>query len=124
MFKGTMLITIIAFFIILSVLVIVHELGHFLAAKYFGVEVSEFGVGFPPRAKTLYTSKDGVRWTINWLPIGGFVKLKGEDGAHADEPDSFAHKAPWKRVVILSAGVTMNILLAFILLTIGFAVGW
>ena len=119
-----MLLTIFAFLIILSILVIVHELGHFLVAKYFGVEVQEFGLGFPPRAKTIHTSKDGVNWTLNWLPIGGFVKLKGEDGSHSEEPTSFAHKEPWKRTIILSAGVVMNILLAFILLSIGYATGW
>jgi regulator of sigma E protease len=119
-----MLLTIFAFLIILSILVIVHELGHFMAAKYFGVEVQEFGLGFPPRAKIMHTSKDGVNWTLNWLPIGGFVKLKGEDGSHPDDPTSFAHKEPWKRTVILSAGVIMNIFLAFILLSIGYASGW
>jgi regulator of sigma E protease len=119
-----MLLTIIIFLIILSVLVIVHEAGHFAAAKRFGVQVEEFGLGFPPHAKTLYKSADGVKWTLNWLPLGGFVKLKGEDGQVREDPDSFAHKAPWKRITILSAGVLMNLLLAFVLLSAGYAIGW
>lgn len=122
--KRSMVATILIFLIVLSVLVIVHELGHFFAAKYFGVEVQEFGVGFPPRAKTLYTSKDGVSWTLNWLPIGGFVKLKGEDGRNSDDPTSFSHKKPFQRIIILTAGVVMNVLLGFVLLTIGFSIGW
>lgn len=119
-----MLLTIIAFLIILSVLVIVHEAGHFMSAKYFGVQVEEFGIGFPPRAKLVHTSHDGVKWTVNWLPLGGFVKLKGEDGSFRESPDSFAHKAPWKRVVILTAGVVMNLVLAFLLFSIGYAIGF
>ncbi|OGY76680.1 MAG: RIP metalloprotease RseP [Candidatus Jacksonbacteria bacterium RIFOXYA2_FULL_43_12] len=124
MFRFNMLLTIIIFFIVLSILVIAHEAGHFIAAKHFGVRVDEFGLGFPPRAKTLFRSADGVNWTLNWLPIGGFVKLKGEDGQNREEPDSFGHKAPWKRIVILSGGVLMNFLLAFLLLTIGYSFGW
>ena len=119
-----MISTIIIFLIILSVLVIAHEAGHYITAKYFGVQVEEFGLGFPPRAKTLFTTNDGVKWTLNWLPFGGFVKLKGEDGGRSDDPNSFGHKAPWKRIVVLSAGVAMNFILAFVLLSIGFAVGW
>lgn len=119
-----MIVTIVVFFLILSVLVIAHEAGHFLAAKYFGVQVDEFGIGFPPRAAKLFQSKDGVKWTLNWLPLGGFVKLKGEDGSTQNEPDSFSHKTPWRRIVILSAGVIMNFILAFVLLAIGFSVGW
>lgn len=116
--------TIIVFLVILSVLVIAHETGHFLAAKRFGVQVEEYGIGFPPRAKKIFTSKDGVDWTLNWLPLGGFVKLKGEDGNNREQPDSFAHKQPWKRITILSAGVIMNFLLAFVLLSIGYSIGW
>ena len=103
---------------------IVHETGHFIAARYFAVQIEEFGLGFPPRAVELHQSKDGVKWTLNWLPLGGFVKLKGEDGQFKQDPDSFGHKQPWKRIIILSAGVFMNVVLAFILLSIGFGIGW
>ncbi len=61
-------------------LVLVHEAGHFFAARRNGVEVEEFGLGFPPRAKVL-TKKNGTEYTLNWLPLGGFVKLKGEHDA-------------------------------------------
>jgi len=119
-----MLLTIIAFLIILSVLVVVHEFGHFVSAKYFGVRVLEFGIGFPPRASLLHTSKDGVKWTLNWLPIGGFVNLKGQDGESKDHPDSFSHQAPWKRMVILVSGVFMNLILALVLFSVGYIVGF
>src|SRR3989344_6169901 len=66
------------FIIILSALIIVHELGHFLVAKRFGIRVDEFGLGFPPRLMKLFTWK-GTPFTLNWLPFGGFVKIFGEN---------------------------------------------
>src|SRR6187549_4132033 len=83
------IVTIVLFFLILGTLVVIHELGHFLAARAAGVRVLEFGIGFPPRAKVM-RSKGETLYTLNWLPIGGFVKLEGEDGDHADDPRSFA----------------------------------
>jgi regulator of sigma E protease len=80
-------ITIILFFAILGGLVLVHEFGHFLTARLAGVRVLEFGIGFPPRAAIL-RSKGETLYTLNWLPIGGFVKLEGEDGDNADDPRS------------------------------------
>jgi regulator of sigma E protease len=106
------LITVVLFFGILGILVIVHELGHFVTARLFNVRVLEFGVGFPPRAKVLRDRGETV-YTLNWLPIGGFVKLEGEDGDEADDPRSFAAQSLWKKLVILLAGVVMNIALAF-----------
>ena len=73
------LITIVLFFVVLGLLVLIHELGHFLTARAANVRVLEFGIGFPPRAKVL-RSKGETVYTLNWLPIGGFVKLEGEDG--------------------------------------------
>src|SRR3990167_9173585 len=100
------------FLLILSVLVFIHELGHFLSARYFGIDVEEFGLGIPPRAwgkkigKTLYS--------LNWLPIGGFVKIKGEDFDDFDPKDktNFLSKKPWQQGVVLIAGVVMNFILA------------
>ena len=66
------------FILTLSALVLVHELGHFLVAKFFGMRVEEFGIGLPPRMKKLFVS-GGTVFSLNWLPIGGFVKLFGED---------------------------------------------
>ena len=74
--------TILAFIIALLVLVIIHELGHFFAAKLFSVRVDEFGIGYPPRARKLFRWK-GTDFTLNWLPLGGFVKIFGEE----DEED-------------------------------------
>ncbi len=116
-----MLLTIITFIIVLSVIVFVHELGHFLTARKLGVKVEEFGFGFPPR---IWGYKKGETiYSINWIPIGGFVKIKGEDGTDRGETDSFTSQSAARRSLILSAGVIMNVILAFILLTIGFIIG-
>lgn len=112
--------SILLFLIILSVLVFVHELGHFSVAKFFGVRVDEFGMGFPPRAKKLFT-RNGTDYTLNWLPIGGFVKIHGEDSLPDTDPDygrSFVAKPWYAQILILVAGVVMNILLAWVLFSI------
>ena len=182
-----MLLTIIIFFIVLSVLVLAHELGHFMMARKFGVRAEEFGLGFPPRAfglqiwrerelkkisesesikvdikstpladgseiikETIIDEKRevdearlvrkfrfikgareinenehkfGTVYSINWLPLGGFVKIKGENGEGQTEPDSFASKKIWQRAFMLSAGVAMNIVLAAVLISFGFMIG-
>lgn len=71
------LVTIAAFLLMLGLLVLVHELGHFLTAVWFGIKVEEFGLGYPPRAMVLF-ERNGVKYTLNWLPIGGFVRFSGE----------------------------------------------
>jgi regulator of sigma E protease len=109
-------ITVVLFLFILGTLVVIHELGHFITARLAGVRVLEFGIGFPPRAKVLRSSGETL-YTLNWLPIGGFVKLEGEDGDHAEDPRSFARAALWKKLLILVAGVAMNVLLAFVIFT-------
>jgi regulator of sigma E protease len=109
-------ITVVLFLFILGGLVVIHELGHFVTARLFGVRVLEFGIGFPPRAKVLRSSGETL-YTLNWLPIGGFVKLEGEDGDAADDPRSFSRAPLLKKLVILVAGVAMNILLAFVIFT-------
>jgi regulator of sigma E protease len=110
------IITIVLFFLILGTLVVIHELGHFLAARAAGVRVLEFGIGFPPRAKVI-RSKGETLYTLNWLPIGGFVKLEGEDGDHANDPRAFSSKSLPVRLLILVAGVVMNVVLAFVIFT-------
>lgn len=110
------LITVVLFFGILGVLVVIHELGHFVTARLFRVRVLEFGVGFPPRARVLRDVGETV-YTLNWLPIGGFVKLEGEDGDGAEDPRSFAAQGLARKLVILLAGVAMNLLLAFTIFT-------
>jgi regulator of sigma E protease len=108
------IVTVVLFLAILGVLVVIHELGHFVTARLAGVRVLEFGLGFPPRAKVL-RSKGETLYTLNWLPIGGFVKLEGEDGTDTTDPRSFAAQTWIKKMVILLAGVAMNVLLAFVI---------
>jgi regulator of sigma E protease len=108
------LLAIVLFVVILGGLVLVHELGHYLTARFFNVRVLEFGIGFPPRAKVL-RAKGETLWTLNWLPIGGFVRLEGEDGDNADDPRSFAAQKLPVKLAILVAGVVMNIVLAFVI---------
>jgi regulator of sigma E protease len=104
---------------ILAVLILVHELGHFVAARLIGVKVEEFGIGIPPRIKGW--RRNGVLWSLNWIPFGGFVKVLGEDGK-ATDPESINAKPPAKRAFFLVAGSAMNFLLAFVLmvLVVGF----
>lgn len=100
------------FAIILSFLVVIHELGHFWAARKMGVKVEEFGLGIPPK---LFGRKfKGTEYTFNALPIGGFVRLKGEE-EHNSDSDSFESKSPAKRAFIIIAGVLMNLILAVVI---------
>ena len=86
------IITVVVFILILGGLVVIHELGHFFTARLANVRVLEFGIGFPPRAKVL-RHKGETLYSLNWLPIGGFVKLEGEDGTDVEDPRSFSHQA-------------------------------
>lgn len=97
-------------------LVVIHEFGHFVIARRNGVEVEEFGIGFPPRIKGWKTKK-GFLFSLNWLPIGGFVKLKGENDSDK-RPGTFGAATTWVKAKIMLAGVGMNLLVAFVLLTI------
>jgi len=119
-------ISILAFLVIFTALILVHEWGHFTAARRFGVKVEEFGLGLPPKAKTLFKDNKGTEYTLNWLPLGGFVRMKGED-AHDSKllkaTDSFAHKTIMQRVIIVCAGVFMNFVTGFVLLSIVFMLG-
>lgn len=147
--------TLIIFVLVLSILVFVHEAGHFLAARFFGIKVYEFAIGFPPRAFGWYTDPvtgkrnwlfgkgkkrgEGIKdvvvgddpedeypscvYSFNIIPLGGFVRIKGETGQFRDEADSFGYQAAWKRIIVLSAGVIMNFLFAAIILGVGFMIG-
>lgn len=96
---------------LLSVLILVHELGHFVAAKKLGVVAEEFGLGLPPKIRRLFTWK-GTEFTLNWLPIGGFVRMRGEeresDDSQMPRSGQFYAQRPWRRAIILLAGVAMN----------------
>ena len=108
------LITIVLFILILGGLVLIHELGHFVTARLAGVRVLEFGIGFPPRARVIRRGGETL-YTLNWLPIGGFVKLEGEDGDEEDDPRSFVRARLPVKLIILLAGVTMNLVLSFVI---------
>ncbi len=130
--------TIITFVIILGLLVFVHEFGHFIVAKKSGMQVEEFGFGFPPRIAGM--QKIGGKWiwvwghrpprdaektvySINWIPLGGFVKILGENNDSEHHPKSFINKPFWPRFLTLVAGVAMNWLLAAVIFSLILAVG-
>ncbi|MBT4153588.1 MAG: RIP metalloprotease RseP [Candidatus Magasanikbacteria bacterium] len=144
--------TVLLFILILGLLVFVHEFGHFIAARLSGMKVHEFALGFPPLAIGVYKDpvtkklvwvsprkakrnaiEAGVSaageeypatlYSLNLLPLGGFCRIKGENGEEAAQKDSFGHKSTWKKSIVLVAGVTMNFVLAAVLLGIGFSVG-
>lgn len=105
----------------ISALIILHELGHFLTAKFFKMRVDEFGIGFPPR---LFGRKIGeTLYSINALPLGGFVKIHGEAGEGAEDPRSFAAAPAGRRSAVIIAGVVMNFLLGWFLISAVFFVG-
>tara|TARA_Y100000310_G_C20658946_1_gene803583 strand:+ start:1104 stop:1859 length:756 start_codon:yes stop_codon:yes gene_type:complete len=111
-----MILAIIVFLIILGLLIFSHELGHFLMAKKMGVRVDEFAIFFPPK---LYSFKKGeTKYSINLIPLGGYVKIYGEDGEHKKNKRSFSAKSISQRASMLVSGVAMNFVLAVFLLTI------
>ena len=113
--------TIFVFILILGVLIFAHEFGHFIYAKRAGVKVQEFGFGFPPR---IYGKKHkGTIYSINAIPLGGFVKIYGEEGEGVGKKDSFTSRSVLQRFKILVAGVFFNILLAIFILSIYFWMG-
>jgi regulator of sigma E protease len=104
----------ITFLLVLSVLVFIHELGHFSAARYFGVTVHVFSIGF---GKKIYSKMyKGTQWSISLIPLGGYVKMKGQDdmnpAAVSKDKDSYNALQPWQRIVILFAGPAANFILA------------
>ncbi len=129
-----------SFVLVLVPLVIIHELGHFIAAKLVGITVLEFGIGFPPRAATLFT-RGGTIYTLNWLPIGGFVRPYGEDFVRPktdDEmttdrseieergiknPKSVFQAGPWERMLFMASGPGINFVTALVLFILVALVG-
>lgn len=118
-----MLLTIVIFILILAVLVVAHEFGHFFSARKFGMYVEEFAIGFPPRI--ISWIKNGTRISINAIPLGGYVKIPGENGEeelneqeknNISTDQLFSHKPAWKRIIVLCAGVCMNMLVGWLLL--------
>jgi regulator of sigma E protease len=108
----------IVFILAFGGMVLIHEFGHFIAARLCGIEVEEFGIGLPtPRALTLFKWQ-GTRFTLNWLPLGGFVRPKGENDPNV--PGGLAAASPWKRLFVLFAGPLMNLLAAVVIYSIIF----
>lgn len=131
------MVDIIVFILILSFLVLIHELGHYLVAKYFKVTVEEFGLGYPPKAATLF-KKWGTEFTLNWVPFGGFVKMKGEF-SETEEPTTtvpetktskkpstnsgdFNAKPALPRLAIILAGAAVNFLYGILAFSIVFSI--
>ncbi len=118
--------TIIVFILVLVALIVVHEFGHFVAAKWSGMKVDEFGIGYPPRAWAF--RKGETEYSLNWLPFGGFVKIYGEDEQDRVEatPESaraFGSRPRILQALVLIAGIAMNIVFAWILLSATLAMG-
>ncbi len=133
-----MFVTILIFILILAILVFVHEFGHFIVAKKSGMQVEEFGFGFPPRivglqkingkwkvvgAKNQNVNPNATVYSINWIPLGGFVRILGENNEREDHPGSFINKGFWPRFLTLVAGVCMNVILAFVIFSAGYLIG-
>lgn len=113
------LLTWIVFILAFGGMVLIHEFGHFIVARLCGIEVEEFGLGLPtPGALTLFTWQ-GTRFTLNWLPLGGFVRPKGENDPNV--PGGLAAASPWKRLAVLLAGPLMNLLAAVVIYAIIFS---
>jgi regulator of sigma E protease len=116
------MITVLLVIAILVILIVAHELGHFVAAKVLRVKVEEFGVGYPPRAFTLGKIGD-TEYTLNWLPFGGFVRLFGDEGKAEHGTGSLMDSPRWKQAIILVAGVLMNAVAAWALFAIALHLG-
>jgi regulator of sigma E protease len=118
--------TLILFLLTFTVIIAVHEFGHYLTARLLGMKVLEFAFGFPPRIAAIRHA--GIDYSINAIPFGGFVRILGQDDftihqAGEGDPGSFTSKPWWAQAIVLAAGVTMNIVLALVVLTIAFSVG-
>jgi len=108
------------FILVLTPIVLVHELGHFWAARLSNIRVEEFGFGFPPRARIL-TKRNGTIYSLNWIPVGGFVRPAGEDDPSV--PDGLAAAPKRARFFVLVAGAGANIVMAFVVFWIAFIMG-
>lgn len=108
----TLLIEIATFVAALAGLILIHEFGHYIAARMMKIEVEEFGLGFPPRLATLFTW-GGTRFSLNWIPLGGFVRPKGENDPNI--PGGLAAANPWKRLFVLFAGPFANLFIGILL---------
>ena len=115
----TLIITVVSFLVVLSILVLVHELGHFVVGRWAGARIDEFAIGFPPRVWSVRRGE--TDYSINAIPLGGYVKFAGED--NPDVPGGLANTPRAKRALVLVAGVAMNFLFAILLFSLMYATG-
>lgn len=120
------LISVLVFLLIFSILILIHEFGHFFAARKLGVKVEEFGMGLPPRALKIAKDRHDTIYSLNWIPFGGFVRMVGEDSEDPEmrhKAGSFASKPVFSRTLIILGGVFMNFLLGYVILVYLLTVG-
>ncbi|MBT3337732.1 MAG: site-2 protease family protein [Anaerolineae bacterium] len=112
----------IVFVAVFGVVILVHELGHFIVGRLFKIEIEEFGIGMPPKMLTLFTWQ-GTEFTLNWLPFGGFNRFKGEDNIDGGEPEpgGLSAASPWARLAVLLAGAAMNLVLGVLVYSMIFS---
>ncbi|HEV7121333.1 MAG TPA: M50 family metallopeptidase [Candidatus Paceibacterota bacterium] len=107
--------------VVLVALIVVHELGHFIVAKLSGMRVDEFGIGYPPRIAAI--TRGGTEYSINWLPLGGFVRIYGEDESSAAGTEAFSARPKILQALTLLAGIAMNLLFAYVLIALALGFG-
>ncbi len=118
--------TVLLFIVVFTVIIAVHEFGHYLTARLLGMRVLEFAFGFPPRLAGIKHAS--IDYTLNWIPFGGFVRILGQDDFSIKQqgegdPQAFTSKPWWAQAIVLVAGVAMNFVLAIVVLTAAFALG-
>lgn len=113
--------TVLAIILVLGPVIFVHELGHYLAARFIGVQVQAFSIGFPPKIFT--RTRKGTKYSLGLIPFGGFVTLLGENGEEESDPRSLGSKTRLQKAFVMISGVLMNLIFAIIILSIGYVVG-
>ena len=111
------ILTVIIAVVVFGFLILIHELGHYVTARIFGVTINEFSIGMGPRIFSWVSKKTGIKYSLAALPIGGFVAMAGEDD-ESDDPDAFDKKPAWQRLIITAAGATVNVVAGFLVTAI------
>lgn len=102
-------------FLVFGLLIFIHELGHYVTARIFGVKIYEFSIGMGPKMVTYTSKRTGIKYSLGVFLFGGYVSMAGED-EESDDPNAFSKKAAWKRFIVVAAGATMNLLLGVLLI--------
>lgn len=111
------ILTVILSLLVFEFLIFIHEFGHYITARIFGVTITEFSLGFGPELVSYQSKKTGIKYKLSILPLGGFVAMAGED-EESDDPNAFNKKPAWQRFIITAAGATVNILAGFLAMII------